>query len=299
MDEVEPRWRKQFAIRLGVDRINYYRQSTLKQARDEADKTALLNAHKENELYGVARLAIELDWSQAKTRRIRTLAGVIIKTKLKQRKVNKSVAPEITAPDNGLKPYAQPRDKSRPYDGMSYSDMTNSGAWVQDFTYLWHNHAWHYLATVLDLKTRQIVGWQFGISHSDTLTYSALLDALSKHDPPSILHSDQGSEYLSYKHKELCDRLQITLSCSAKASPWQNGFMERWFGNFKLELGSLTKYQDIAQLHEAIALQIHYYNTKRIHTALRMSPLAYANRLKQNTVLKTKGIDKVLQKVRG
>lgn len=134
--------------------------------------------------------------------------------------------------------------------------------------------------TVLDLKTRQIVGWQFGMSHSSTLTYSALLDALSKHDPPSIVHSDQGSEYLSYKHKELCDKMEITLSCSTKASPWQNGFMERWYGNFKLELGLLTKYHDIAKLHEAIALQIHYYNTKRIHTALKMSPAAYAARLK-------------------
>jgi putative transposase len=155
------------------------------------------------------------------------------------------------------------------------------------------------LATVLDLKTRQIVGWQFGMSHSSTLTYSALLDALSKHDPPSIVHSDQGSEYLSYKHKELCDKMEITLSCSTKASPWQNGFMERWYGNFKLELGLLTKYHDIAKLHEAIALQIHYYNTKRIHTALKMSPAAYAARLKQSSFLSAKRIDKVLQKVRG
>jgi putative transposase len=152
---------------------------------------------------------------------------------------------------------------------------------------------------VLDLKTRQIVGWQFGMSHSSTLTYSALLDALSKHDPPSIVHSDQGSEYLSYKHKELCDKMEITLSCSTKASPWQNGFMERWYGNFKLELGLLTKYHDIAKLHEAIALQIHYYNTKRIHTALKMSPAAYAARLKQSSFLSAKRIDKVLQKVRG
>jgi transposase InsO family protein len=260
---------------------------------------ALLSAHKEHEFYGVTRLAITLGWSEAKTRRIRTLAGVTIQTRTKQRKTGKSVAPEITAPENALKPYAQPRDESRPQDGMSYSSMTSSGAWVQDFTYLWYDRTWHYLATVLDLKTRQIVGWQFGMSHSSTLTYSALLDALSKHDPPSIVHSDQGSEYLSYKHKELCDKMEITLSCSTKASPWQNGFMERWYGNFKLELGLLTKYHDIAKLHEAIALQIHYYNTKRIHTALKMSPAAYAARLKQSSFLSAKRIDKVLQKVRG
>lgn len=57
--------------------------------------------------------------------------------------------------------------------------------------------------------------------------------------------------------------------------------MERWFGNFKLELDSLNRLKDIAELHEAIALQIHYYNTKRIHSALKMSPAAYAASLEK------------------
>ena len=56
--------------------------------------------------------------------------------------------------------------------------------------------------------------------------------------------------------------------------------MERWFGNFKLEIGNLNTYKELAQLHEAIALQIYYYNTKRIHSALKMSPAAYAAGLK-------------------
>lgn len=71
----------------------------------------------------------------------------------------------------------------------------------------------------------------------------------------------------------------MTLSCSKRASSWQNGFMERWFGNFKLELSSISQYKDIAELHEAVALQIFCYNTKRIHLALGMSPAAYATSL--------------------
>lgn len=270
-----------------------------RKAKDEADLSVLLSTHNEHEFYGVSRLAIELGWSEAKTRRIRNLAGITIQTRMKQRKTGKSAPAEIPAPENALKPYAQPRDETRPQDGMDYSGMTDAGAWAQDFTYLWFDRSWYYLATVLDLKTRQIVGWQFGMSHSSALTYSALLDALSKHNPPRILHSDQGSEYLSHKHQELCDRLEITLSCSSKASPWQNGFKERWYGNFKLELGPLSRYEDVARLHEAIALQIHYYNTKRIHTALKMSPATYAARLEQSSFLNAKRIDKVLQKVRG
>jgi transposase InsO family protein len=71
--------------------------------------------------------------------------------------------------------------------------------------------------------------------------------------------------------------------------------MERWFGNYKLELGSLTIHQDVAQLHEVIALNIYYYNTKRIHSALKMSSAAYAASLKT----KTRSSERVLQKVRG
>lgn len=170
--------------------------------------------------------------------------------------------------------------------------MTNAGAWVQDFTHLRFMGEEHYLAVVLDLKTRQVVGWRLGTRHRSELTLAAVLDALSKHPSPTILHSDQGSEYLSYKHQELCARMEITLSCSKRASPWQNGFMERWFGNFKLELGNISQYKDIAQLHEAVALAIFYYNTKRIHSALKMSPAAYAATLKQSS----DGKDRVLQK---
>lgn len=175
---------------------------------------------------------------------------------------------------------------------MSYAGMVDSGGWVQDFTHLRFRGEEHYLAVVLDLRTRQVVGWRLGLRHTSELTHAAVLDALSKHPSPTILHSDQGSEYLSYKHQELCARMEITLSCSARASPWQNGFMERWFGNFKLELGNLAKHKDVAALHEAIAMAIFYYNTKRIHLALGMSPAAYAAGLKPGSRRK----DKVLQK---
>lgn len=159
---------------------------------------------------------------------------------------------------------------------MDYANMVNAHAWAQDFTYLWFEKRWHYLAVVLDLKTRQAVGWRLGTRHTSELTLAALQDALRKFTAPAILHSDQGSEYLSFAHQLVCECYEIQLSASNKSSPWQNGYMERWFGNFKPELGRLSQYKDIAELHEAIALQIHYYNTERIHSALGMSPAAYA-----------------------
>lgn len=297
MEEVEPRWRRQFAAKLGVSRTHYYRTATKQQSKDAQDAAALCAAHAEHPFYGVARLAIHLGWSEAKTRRIRNLAGVVVPTASRRYKYRRGGKAEIPAPANALATYAAFKDESRPQSGMDYSGMTKSGAWVQDFTYLKFHGTWYYLAGVLDLKTRQIVGWRLGSSHSSDLTYAAVLDALSKHEPPAILHSDQGSEYLSYKHQELCDRLEIRLSASGRGKPWQNGFMERWFGGFKLEFGDYSKLEDISRLHEAIALQIFYYNTKRIHTALRMSPVAYAASRMHLPMRKRK--DKVLQKVRG
>jgi transposase InsO family protein len=202
---------------------------------------------------------------------------------------------EIAAAPNALKAFAVFRDKAKPQAGQSYAGMVHSGAWVQDFTHLRFMGEEHYLAVVLDLRTRQVVGWRLGTRHRSELTLAAVLDALSKHPAPTILHSDQGTEYLSFRHQELCARMEITLSCSKRASPWQNGFMERWFGNFKLELGNISHYKDLAQLHGAVALAIFYYNTKRIHSALKMSPAAYAATLKQSQ----DGKDRVLQKMGG
>ncbi len=231
--------------------------------------------HEANPYYGVARIALELDWSEKKTRRIRNLSGVSPLRRTKKRKA-KQVKPEIIAPDNALRRYAEPRDETKPQSGQTYAKMTESGAWVQDFTYLWFMGVWVYVATVLDLKTRRIVGFSIGLRHDSKLVHTAALDALSKHPPPTILHSDQGSEYLSYRLRDLCLKLEIELSCSDRASPWQNGFKERFYGTLKDELGNPNRFKDLAELHEGIALTIYYYNHRRIHTALKMSPAAYA-----------------------
>jgi putative transposase len=239
-------------------------------------------------------LAAELAWSQAKTRRIRSLAGVTIARR--SRKYGKRTRPEIQAPANALKQYAVFRDQTRPQAGMDYHGMVHARAWVQDFTYLYVDRQYHYLAVVLDLQTRRVLGWALGLRHTSNLTYTALLDALSRHPVPAILHSDQGSEYLSHKHQELCERLEIQLSASNKASPWQNGFMERLFGTLKDELPALPTLKSTEQLQEAIALTIHYYNHKRRHSALgNRSPAAYAASLLTATPLRNER-DRVLQK---
>lgn len=185
--------------------------------------------------------------------------------------------PEIAAPTNHLHTYALFKDNARPQDGMDYSAMTQeANAWAQDFTYLRIRSGMFYLALVMDLTTREILSWKLGTNHSSSLTHIALMQALRDNPSPSILHSDRGSEYLSERHQSTCVRFGIQLSASKPGSPWQNGYMERCIKSVKEELGPLASYQDIDELYIGVANAISYYNTKRIHTALKMSPAAYA-----------------------
>lgn len=224
----------------------------------------------------MARFALELNWTEKKARRIRDLAGVKASKRSKKHRKATGIA-EVSAPANALKDFADFKDDARPQDGQTYARMVESGAWVQDFTHIWFMGMWIYVATVLELKTRRILGWSLGLRHDKDLVHRAVLDALSKYPPPPILHSDQGSEYLSYLLQDLCEKLEIILSCSDKGSPWQNGFKERFYSTLKDELGPITRFKDLSELYEGIALTIYYYNHKRIHTALKMSPVAYAN----------------------
>lgn len=190
--------------------------------------------------------------------------------------------PEITAPANHLHNYAIFKNIARPQDGMIYTPMTQeANAWVQDFTYLRIRSGMFYLALVMDLATREVLGWKLGTNHSSVLTHTALIQALRANPPPSMLHSDRGSEYLSERHAATCQRFGIQLSASKPGSPWQNGYMERCIKSIKEELGSLGGYPDIAELYVGVAHAIEYYNNERIHTALKMSPRAYARTLNQ------------------
>ena len=252
-----------------------YAKPTKQANRDDQAVSELVAVHHNNPYYGVVRFAIQLNWNVKKARRIRSLAGVVAAKRSKRRSSSSSRA-ETTAPVNALKPYIDLNNNDRPQDGQNYTRMTNSGAWAQDFTHIWLQGMWVYVATVLDLRTRRIVGWNASLRHDQELVHTAILNALSKHPPPSILHSDQGSEYLSYRLRDLCLKMEVVLSCSDKGSPWQNGFKERFYSTLKDELGSVSRFKDIAHLHEGIALTIYYYNHKRIHTALKMSPAAYA-----------------------
>jgi transposase InsO family protein len=80
------------------------------------------------------------------------------------------------------------------------------------------------------------------------------------------------------------ENLGTKISASDKASPWQNGYQESFFGRFKDEFGDFSRFETIGELMEEIYSQINYYNTQRIHRSLKMPPAVYAQSLSENSL---------------
>ncbi len=146
-------------------------------------------------------------------------------------------------------------------------------AWAGDFTYFWFCGRFWYVATVIDVYTREIVGWHLGSHHTTALIIEAFNDAVRRtKTAPRYFHSDQGSEYVSGAYESLLRGYGIIPSHSRKSSPWQNGFQESFYNNFKLELGDVRHFTDAGTFMETVSQQITYYNNRRIHSALKMPP---------------------------
>jgi len=149
--------------------------------------------------------------------------------------------------------------------------------WVSDFTYLKYQDQYLYLATFMDLFTREIVGWYVSCRHTKDLVINAFWDGFkSTGKLPKIVHSDQGVEYNCQDYIKLISNLNIQVSMSKKASPWENGYQESFYDNFKTDLGlEFERFNSIGELIEAIHQTINYYNRYRIHTTLRMPPTKF------------------------
>jgi transposase InsO family protein len=143
----------------------------------------------------------------------------------------------------------------------------------------------------MDLFTREIVGWHLSSRHTQELTITALKDALAsrKLAKPKFIHSDQGSEYLAKEYIRFAKEWQIQISMSRKASPWENGYQESFYNNFKTDLGlEFDRYNTTGEFIEAVHQTINYYNRRRIHTSLKTTPdKYYKQQLLENMPKKT------------
>jgi len=146
----------------------------------------------------------------------------------------------------------------------------NTG-WVTDITYLWTLEGWLYLAVILDLFSRRVIGWALSERLERGLALEALAMALKQRQPSRGLlhHSDRGSQYASHEYQQLLARYGILSSMSRSGNCWDNAVAESFFATLKLELVYQTRWATRAEARSAVFEYIElFYNRQRRHSAL-------------------------------
>lgn len=267
------------AKELGISRASLYYVPKL-PAKDQQLKTAIEKVMTDNKAYGHKRIAIALKVNKKRILRVMKLFKLKTKRHRKAPRKPKDIEQKPMNIPNLLigAVLVEPRK-----------------AYASDFTYLPFHGKFVYLATFEDLFTREIVGWDVAMRHNAELVNSALDKSFDDGDYPNFVHSDQGSEYRSQKYLQTLKIFGIKPSMSDKGSPWQNGCQESFYSEFKLELGHPNAYETLGELIEAIALQIHYYNYERIHSALKCPPKIFKQKCQNKMIIKEEIINLISQ----
>ncbi|WP_049721467.1 IS3 family transposase [Gilvimarinus polysaccharolyticus] len=151
--------------------------------------------------------------------------------------------------------------------------------WTTDITYIWVEDKWIYLATVMDLYSRRIVGWSLDESMTEALVKGAMAMAFSRREtaPGLIVHSDRGTQYRAQGYVDYLVSSGCRLSMSRKGNCWDNAPMESFFSRLKVELIYAKNYRSIDEAKSGIFAYIEiFYNRKRRHSANDgMSPVTF------------------------
>jgi putative transposase len=255
------------AAALGISRKNIYGQRK-QPAKDQALKQQIEGVHRQHPAYGHRRIAIHLGINRKRAQRVMA-------------KFN------LRPPRRRIKRYSTVSTPHHSYHNL-LTDLTVTAphqVWCSDLSRIEYRGTVWYLATIEDLATRQILAKRIGKRHDSRLVLSTLHQAFATGVTPLIFHSDQGTEFMAQRCTDYLDERGVQLSVSDVASPWQNGYVESFYGRLKHELGDLDRFESAGEMIEAIYRHIHYYNHRRIHTALNMPPAVYAAQMFSDTCL--------------
>jgi len=163
-------------------------------------------------------------------------------------------------------------------DGDFAADMPDR-KWAGDITYIWTAQGWLYLAVILDLHSRRVVGWAISNRMKKDLAIRALDMAVHLRRPPEgcIFHSDRGSQYCSYDYQKKLQAYGLRPSMSGKGNCYDNASVETFFKSLKAEMIWRKKWRTRREAEAAIFQYINgFYNTRRRHSYLGgISPLAF------------------------
>lgn len=259
------------AKKLGIARSSLYYKGRLDAVDEELQKQILivLGIHP---AYGHKRIALDFPLNKKRVLRVMKKYGIKpYRRRVKKLRKKEDEGKEATKWKNEI---------------INLCPIRPNVVWASDFTYIKFQGRFIYLATIIDVFTREIIGWDISVRHDTQLVLGAIKHAIKRIEATSVyLHSDQGSEYDAKAYEDYVLGRGMILSMSHKSSPWENAFQESFYSQFKVELGHVSRFETVEELKEEIYQTIYYYNNSRMHTSLKMSPILfkqqYENRLEK------------------
>lgn len=251
----------QIAKKLGVSRASLYYRAK-RDELDEEMKKQILIVLGINPSYGHKRIAFEFGLNNKRIRRIMRKYNIKpYRRRARRLRKKDDEGKEVAKWENGI---------------IGFCPIRPNIVWASDFTYIKFQGYFIYLATIIDVFTREIIGWNISTFHDTNLVLGAIKHAILRIGiVPVYLHSDQGSEYVAKAYEEFVLRQGIIISMSHKSSPWENPFQESFYSQFKVDLGYVSRFETVEELIEEIYQTIYYYNNNRIHTKLKMAPVIF------------------------
>lgn len=260
---------------LDVSRSGFYEWLTRPRAWRTLDNERLVRAIRtsfegSDRTYGSPRVWLDLrDWGErcGKHRVARLMRQAGLKARHKRRRLpgDTGVRPESCIAANRLKRQFQAAGPNQ--------------RWAADFTYVWSAEGWLYVAIVLDLFSRRVVGWSMSATMTAQLVIDALMMAVWRRGRPQALlhHSDQGSQYTSEDFQRLLADQGIACSMSRRGDCWDNAAMESFFSTLKIERVHRHRYQRRDEARADIFDYIErFYNPRRRHSTLgQISPMEF------------------------
>lgn len=229
--------------------------------------------NRKKEVYGSPRMKDELktlgiDCSENRVARIMRNGGIFSRIKKKYK---------ATTDSEHQQPIAENLVK------QNFTAEVTDELWVTDITYLWTEEGWLYLAAVLDVYSRAVVGWAVSDRLKKELVCQSINNAIiqRKPEPGLIIHSDRGSQYASETVREIISKNGFSQSMSSTGNCYDNAMMESFFHSLKVEHVYFERYATREEAKTSIFEYIElFYNRERRHSAIgNMAPLEYEKRL--------------------
>jgi putative transposase len=251
---------------LGVTRQGYYAYVNRPVAREREREVALCarirQVHAESrQTYGSPRVhrALRREGIRVGKRRVeRAMRAMQLAPRTRRRYVVTTIANNGHATESNVL-------------NRDFRAQRPNERWVTDITYIWTDEGWSYVAVVLDLFSRAIVGWALDSSMHTRLVVNALDMALMRRRPtrPLLHHSDRGRQYRSIEYTRRLAEHGIDVSLSRKANCWDNAVAESFFATLKNELTDRRRWRTRIELRDAVFDYIEiFYNRQRLHSTI-------------------------------